>query len=259
MNMVEAFENEVRENVRAMKADDDLKAFSRMWARAVAKYRYAYNFRWLGRPIIQVPQDIVAMQELVFRVKPSVIIETGVAHGGSMVLNASLLELNGGEGVVIGVDVEIREHNRRALDAHPLRRRMHLVEGSSTAPDVVSRVCEIAATHASRAGSGPILVSLDSDHTHDHVLAELRAYAPLVTRGSYIVVFDTLIDDLPDDLFVGKRWGKGNNPKTAVRQFLDETPRFSVDDDIDAKLLITVAPGGWLRCDADPESHGDAQ
>lgn len=259
MNMVEAFENEVRENVKGMKADDDLQAFSRMWARAVARYRYAYNFRWLGRPIIQVPQDIVAMQELVFSVKPSVIIETGVAHGGSLVLNASLLELNGGDGVVIGVDVDIRAHNREALDAHPLRKRMHLVEGSSTAPDVVSRVCEIAADYTSRPGAGPVLVSLDSDHTHEHVLAELRAYAPLVTKGSYIVVFDTLIEDLPEDLFEGKRWGKGNNPKTAVRSFLQDNPRFSVDDDIDAKLLITVAPGGWLRCNADPESFGDAQ
>jgi cephalosporin hydroxylase len=259
MNMVEAFEQEVRDNVLGMKADDDLRAFSRMWARAVARYRYAYNFRWMGRPIIQVPQDIVAMQELVFRVKPSVIVETGVAHGGSMVLNASLLELLGGDGVVVGVDVEIRPHNRAALDAHPLRKRMHLVEGSSTAPDVVGRVAEIVAEHASRPGAGPVLVSLDSDHTHEHVLAELRAYAPLVTKGSYIVVFDTLIEDLPEDLFVGKRWGKGNNPKTAVRAFLEECPRFSVDDDIDAKLLITVAPGGWLRCDADPEAQGDAQ
>jgi cephalosporin hydroxylase len=257
MNEVDTFAREVAENVRGMKADDDLQAFSRMWARAVARYRYAYNFRWLGRPIIQVPQDIVAMQELVFSIKPSVIVETGVAHGGSLTLNASLLELIGGDSVVIGIDVDIRAHNREALDAHPLRKRMHLIEGSSTDKDVVSEVFRIVKEKSSVPGAGPVLVSLDSNHTHEHVLAELRAYAPLVTRGSYIVVFDTLIDDLPADLFEGKGWGPGNNPKTAVRAFLKECPRFAVDSDIDAKLLITVAPGGWLVCTRDPEGESD--
>ena len=254
MNKTDAFAREVADNVRGMKADDDLQAFSRMWARAVAKYRYAYNFSWLGRPIIQVPQDIVAMQELVFKVKPSVIVETGIAHGGSLVLNASLMELLGGNGIVIGVDRDIRAHNREALDAHPLRRRMKLIEGSSVDPEVVSEVGRLVREQTSVPGAGPVLVSLDSDHTHDHVLAELRAYAPLVKAGSYVVVFDTLIDDLPADLFVGKTWGPQNNPKTAVRAFLKECPRFAADLDIDAKLLITVAPGGWLRCLEDPAS-----
>jgi cephalosporin hydroxylase len=237
-----------------MKADDDLQAFSRMWARAVARYRYAYNFTWLGRPIIQVPQDIVAMQELVFKVKPSVIVETGIAHGGSLVLNASLMELLGGDGIVVGVDRDIRAHNREALDAHPLRRRMRLLEGSSVDPAIVSEVHRLVAEQTAKPGAGPVLVSLDSNHTHDHVLAELRAYAPLVGAGSYVVVFDTLIDDLPADLFADREWGPNNNPKTAVRAFLKECSRFEVDSDIDAKLLITVAPGGWLRCTEDPAS-----
>ena len=246
MTEPQRFQAEVAENVRGMRADADLKAFSRMWARAVARYRYAYNFSWMGRPIIQVPQDIVAMQELIFSVKPGVIVETGVAHGGSIIMHASLLELLGGDGIVVGVDCEIRSHNREAIDAHPMRKRIHLVEGSSTDADVVAQV------HALAKDRGPVLVSLDSDHTHDHVLAELEAYSPLVGKGSYLVVMDTLIEDLPADLFDGKRWGPGNNPKTAVSAFLAKNDRFSVDEDIEAKLLITVAPGGWLRCVEDP-------
>lgn len=246
MNEPQRFQAEVAENVRGMRADGDLKAFSRMWARAVAKYRYAYNFSWMGRPIIQVPQDIVAMQELIFQVKPGVIVETGVAHGGSIILHASLLELLGGDGIVVGVDREIRSHNREAIDAHPMKKRIHLLEGSSTDPEIVRQVFALAE------GRGPVLVSLDSDHTHEHVLAELEAYSPLVKKGSYLVVFDTLIDDLPSDLFDGKRWGPGNNPKTAVNSFLQKNARFTVDEDIESKLLITVAPGGWLRCEEDP-------
>lgn len=237
---------EVRDNLRRLREDRDLHALSRMWARAVAPYKYAYNFSWMGRPIVQVPQDVMALQELIFRVEPRVIVETGIAHGGSLVFHASMLALLGGDRLAIGVDREIRPHNRAALEAHPMRERFALVEGSSTDPAVVRQVYDLVA------GRGPVLVVLDSDHTHEHVLAELRAYAPLVGKDSYLVVLDTLVSDLPDELFVGKRWNKQSNPKSAVAEFLREAPRFSVDEDVDAKLLISVGPGGYLRASEDP-------
>jgi cephalosporin hydroxylase len=210
--------------------------------KAAGPFRYTYNFTWLGRPIIQIPQDILAMQELVWRVRPELVIETGVAHGGSLVLYASLLELLGGAGRVLGVDIDIRSHNREALEAHPMMRRIDLLQGSSVDPVVVSEV------HARAKGKGPVMVVLDSNHTHAHVLAELRAYAPLVQAGSYLVVFDTLVEALPKEAFPDRPWGPGDNPATAVRAFLAECDRFVVDGDIDARLLLSVAPGGYLRC-----------
>jgi cephalosporin hydroxylase len=207
--------------------------------------KYSYNFSWLGRPIIQYPQDIVAMQEIIWSVQPDLIIETGIAHGGSLIFYASMLELvqacGGPDGKVLGVDVEIRAHNRRAIEAHPLFKRITMIEGSSIDPGVVDHVQRTAAQHER------ILVCLDSMHTHEHVLAELHAYAPLVSRGSYCVVFDTIIEDMPEDAFPDRPWGKGNNPKTAVREYLLEHPEFEVDQTIENKLLITVAPGGYLK------------
>lgn len=241
MSEVARFFAEVAGNIQGLKADPDLRALSRMWARAVGPHKYAYNFTWMGRPIIQVPQDVMAMQELIFRVRPEVIVETGIAHGGSLVFHASMLELLGGDGFVLGVDVDIRAHNRREIDAHPMRRRIRMLEGSSIDPAVVKQVHEAAAGRR-------VLVALDSNHTHDHVLAELRAYSPLVHEGSYLVVFDTLIEDLPASFSEGRPWGPGDNPKTAVAAFLKESDRFAPDDDLDAKLQISVAPGGYLRC-----------
>ncbi|MBK7859032.1 MAG: cephalosporin hydroxylase family protein [Archangiaceae bacterium] len=196
----------------------------------------------MGRPIIQLPQDVMAMQELIFRIQPSVIVETGVAHGGSLVCYASLLELLGGDREVIGVDIDIRAHNRAALDAHPMRKRIHLIQGSSTAEATVQQVRERVA------GRGPVLVTLDSNHTHQHVLDELAAYSGLVSKGSYLVVFDTLIEEMPDHCFPDRPWKKGNSPRSAVREFLKSNHRFQVDETMDAKLLITACPGGWLKC-----------
>ena len=237
---------EVRDNIRRLREDRDLHALSRMWARAVAPYKYAYNFSWMGRPIVQVPQDVMALQELIFKVEPRVIVETGIAHGGSLVFHASMLSLLGGDRLAIGVDREIRPHNRTALEAHPMRERFALVEGSSTDPAIVQQVYDLVD------GRGPVLVVLDSDHTHEHVLAELRAYAPLVGAGSYLVVLDTLVSDLPEELYAGKRWSRTSNPRSAVTEFLRECPRFSIDEDVDAKLLISVGPGGYLRATEDP-------
>lgn len=235
------FRQEVSANVEALGSDADLQAFSRVWLRAVAPYKYAYNFTWLGRPVIQLPQDMLATQEIIWSVRPDVVIETGVAHGGSLIYYASLLHLLGGAGYVIGVDIEIRPHNRVQIESHSLAPRIKLVEGSSIDPAIVKRVAELA--HGKRA-----VVILDSNHTHDHVIQELRLYSPFVSMGSYLVVFDTAIEDMPENAYPNRPWGRGNNPKTAVRQFLQENDRFVIDRHIESKLLITVAPGGYLSC-----------
>jgi len=208
--------------------------------------KYSYNFSWLGRPIIQYPQDIVAMQELIWTLQPDLIVETGIAHGGSLILWASLLELNaicGGpqDAQVIGIDIDIRAHNRAAIEAHPMFKRITMIEGSSVDAAVLSQV------EAEAAGRDRVLVCLDSNHTHAHVLAELEAYAPLTSVGSYCVVFDTVIEDLPAEMFPDRPWGPGDNPKTAVREYLASHPEFESDTRMDDKLLVSVAPSGYLK------------
>ena len=218
--------------------------------------KYSYKFHWLSRKIIQYPQDIVAMQELIWRVKPDLIIETGIAHGGSLIFSASILSLLDiceavkAETVfdphrttrkVIGIDIEIRPNNREAIEKHPMGHRIEMIEGSSIDPGIISLVKDKAKNHER------ILVCLDSNHTHDHVLAELEAYAPLVSPGSYCVVFDTIIEDMSEGSFPDRPWDKGNNPKTAVWEYLESHPEFEIDKSIEHKLLITVAPDGYLR------------
>jgi cephalosporin hydroxylase len=251
---VAAFKAEVESNIAAMGGDRDVQALSRIWTRETNRYRYTYNFSWLGRPVIQYPQDLIAMQELIWSVRPDLIIETGIAHGGSLIFYASMLELSamcgGPSGArVLGIDVDIRAHNRQAIEASPLSRRIEMVQGSSIDADVVQQVRQRAA------GFQRVMVCLDSNHTHSHVLAELRAYADLVTVGSYCVVFDTLVDDMPAEMFSDRPWGPGNSPKSAVREYLQELarsrvgsgPRFEVDRVIEHRLLITVSPDGYLR------------
>jgi cephalosporin hydroxylase len=228
--------------IARMAADPDVQATARRLFDLSCRYRYSYNFSWMGRPVIQYPQDLVAMQELIWTVQPDLIVETGVAHGGSLVFYASMLELLGRPGTVLGIDIEIRPHNRSAIEAHPMFRRIELIEGSSIAPDVVRRVHERAAS-AKR-----VLVVLDSNHSHAHVLAELEAYSPLVRSGSYVVVFDTVVEDMDPSLMGGRPWSKGDNAKTAVHAFLKSNPRFELDQEIEQKLLLTVAPDGFLRC-----------
>ncbi|HZL99563.1 MAG TPA: cephalosporin hydroxylase family protein [Planctomycetota bacterium] len=237
-----AFEREVRRNVERLGSDAELRALSLSWAARTAPYKYTYNFRWLGRPIIQFPQDIIAMQELIWSVRPQLVIETGVAHGGSLVFYASMLELIGGVGLAVGIDVDIREHNRAAIEQHPMSRRIRLIEGSSTSAATLEALRPLA-QDAER-----VLVVLDSDHTHAHVLRELELYSPLVRKGGYLVVFDTIIEDMDDAFWVDRPWGRGNNPKTAVREFLSRNDRFVVDREIEARLQITVAPEGYLQC-----------
>jgi len=243
----EQFAEAKAKNIAALGADQRLQTFSRTWQAEAAKHDYIYNFSWLGRPIIQLPQDVFAMQELIWSVQPDLIIETGIAHGGSLIFSASILELNAACGgpanaEVLGVDIDIRAHNREAIEAHPMFRRISLIQGSSIAPEVIAQVRDRAA------GKSRVMVCLDSNHTHAHVLAELQAYAPLTSVGSYCVVFDTAIEEVPAAMSAGRRWGPGNNPLTAVREFLKTTDRFEIDKDIPSKLLITVAPCGYLKC-----------
>jgi len=236
------FEQHNREVIAKSAEDEGLQRATREWFDAASRWEYSYHFTWLGRPIIQFPQDIVALQEIIWNVKPSVIVETRIARGGSLIFYASMLELIGGEGIVVGVDIDIRPHNRVEIEKHPMMKRIRLIEGSSVADDVVGQVKQFIG------GRGPVMVVLDSNHTHDHVLAELRQYAPLVTAGSYLVVFDTVIELLPQDFFPDRPWGRGNNAMTAVREFLAESDRFEIDREIQNKLLITVAPEGYLKC-----------
>ncbi|MFA5065951.1 MAG: cephalosporin hydroxylase family protein [Dehalococcoidia bacterium] len=241
-----SFEDEVRQRINAYKKNEELKASAKGFLIASIKTGYSYNFSWLGRPIIQYPQDIIAMQEIIWQVQPNLIIETGIAHGGSLILYASMLDLNaacGGskDAEVLGIDIEIRSHNRKAIEDHPMFRRISMIEGSSIATDVIAQVREKAR------GRERVLVCLDSNHTHAHVLAELEAYAPLTTVGSYCVVFDTVIEDMSANLFPDRPWRPGNNPKTAVREYLKTHPEFKIDKGIEHKLLITVAPDGYLK------------
>lgn len=242
----EKFRQEGRAEIAAQGADPALQAASRDWMDRANRHKYSYHFEWLGRPVIQYPQDILAMQELIWQVQPDLIVETGIAHGGSLVFSASMLELNaacGGppDAFVLGVDIDIRAHNRAAIEAHPLARRIRMIEGSSVAPEVVAQV------RAQAHGRQRVLVSLDSNHTHAHVLAELEAYAPLVSVGSYCIVFDTVIDDMPADMFPDRPWGPGDNPKTALREYLGRHPEFEIDKALDHKLMVSVAPDGYLK------------
>jgi len=229
------------EAIARMAADADVLRSARDFLIRTGRHRYSYNFTWLGRPIIQYPQDVMALQEIVWRVRPRTIVETGIAHGGSTILFASLLELLGEDGRVVAVDVDIRKHNRDAIEAHPLAKRIDMIEGSSIDGRVIDEV-------KARVRSGPVMVVLDSNHTRAHVGAELEAYAPFVTRGSYLVVMDTVVEYMDDDAFPERPWGRGDNPLVAVREFLAGTDRFVVDEEMENKLLITVAPSGYLRC-----------
>jgi len=240
--MVTNFDDERKENIRKLGIDDELKSLSNDWIKKSSLLKYSYNFDWLGRPIIQLPQDIIAMQEIIWNTKPDLIIETGVARGGSLIFYSSMLELIGSSSRIIGIDVDIRERNRKEIEQHPMFKRITLLEGSSIDKDIIKKVFDIA-KNAKR-----VLVCLDSDHTHDHVLEEMRVYSPLVKKGSYLIVFDTVIEDLPDNFFPDRPWGKGNNPKTAVNEFLKRNDRFKIDESVQNKLLISVAPNGYLKC-----------
>jgi cephalosporin hydroxylase len=243
---IKQFESEKITRIEAFGKDIEFQERSRDWLEESMRKSYVYNFSWLGRPIIQNPIDIMAMQEIIWDVKPDLIIETGIAHGGSLIFSASMLELNaacGGpqDAEVLGIDIDIRPHNRKVIESHPMFRRITMFEGSSIAPEIVAKVKEKAKEKKQ------ILICLDSNHTHEHVLAELKEYAPLTSVGSYCIVFDTFVEDVPDDVFQNRPWHTGNNPKTAVWEYLTSHPEFEVNKNIQNKLLITVAPDGYLK------------
>jgi cephalosporin hydroxylase len=241
MNQADKFFVERNNDIKKMGCDSEIRLLMENFIIKTSEYKYSYNFTWLGRPIIQYPQDMIAMQEIIWQVKPDLIIETGIAHGGSLIFYASMLELIGGDGQVLGIDIDIREHNRVEIEKHSMFKRIIMIEGSSIDKDIAKQVYDFARDKKE------ILVVLDSMHTHDHVLKELHLYSPLVTKGSYLVVFDTIIEDMPEDFFPDRPWGKGNNPKTAVWEFLKTNNRFIVDKEIENKLLITVVPNGYLK------------
>jgi len=233
------FQEEGQAEIAAQGKDPELARLSRDFFDVSARHRYSYHFSWMGRPVIQYPQDMMAMQEIIWDVRPDVIVETGIAHGGSILFYASMLQLIG-HGEVIGIDIDIRAHNREAIEAHPMSHRVSLIQGSSIDTAIVDQIRE-------RVAGKKVLVVLDSNHTHQHVLEELRLYAPMVAVGSYCVVMDTVVEDMPEDAFPDRPWGKGDNPKTAVWAYLKENDDFQIDSAVDHKLLITVAPDGYLR------------
>ena len=256
MNLYNKFKQECRTEIDLMGRDDKLNQLSLQWATHANARKYSYHFEWQGRPIIQYPQDMVAMQELIWSIKPDLIVETGIAHGGSLIFSASMLALldmcdaievgkkldpKKSRRKVLGIDIDIREHNRAAIETHPMASRIQMIQGSSIAPEIIAQVQAVAASYSR------VLVCLDSNHTHDHVLAELQAYAPLTSKGSYCVVFDTVVEDMPKEMFPDRPWGPGNNPKTAVWEYLKTHPEFEIDKSIHQKLLITVAPDGYLK------------
>ncbi len=237
----EEFENRNKKFIKLMSKDSKLKLLSRKWFDKAFSYEYSFHFSWLGRPIIQFPQDMIAIQEIVWRTKPDLIIETGIARGGSLIFYASILELIG-KGRVLGIDIDIRKHNKKAIENHFLFKRITMIEGSSLDKKVAEKVYRFAR------GKRKVLLLLDSFHTHDHVLKELEIYSPLVKKNNYVVVFDTVVEDMPTSSSAERPWGKGNNPKTAVKQFLKNNKRFKVDKEIEKKLLITSCPDGFLKC-----------
>lgn len=246
MDEIEKFEKEKVKRVASYANNSSLKGSASRFMVESTQPKYSYNFSWMGRPIIQYPQDMVALQEIIWEVKPDLIIETGIAHGGSLIFSASMLTLLEScqeieNGKVLGIDIDIREHNRRAIDAHPMSTKITMFEGSSIDDAIIQKVQEFVKS-AKR-----VLVCLDSNHTHEHVLAELQAYSQFVSSGSYCIVFDTVIEDLPENSFPDRPWDKGNNPKTAVREFLKSNDSFEIDKNIENKLLITVASDGYLK------------
>lgn len=237
---------EAIERAKLYKDNKALQEARQNFIEQIVKVKYAYNFFWLGMPIIQAPQDLQAMQEIIWEVKPDLIIETGIAWGGSIIFSASMLalletcdEIQNGQ--VIGIDIDIRPHNKKTILAHPLSNKITMLEGSSIDKEIIRKVTEFAKTKKR------VFVCLDSNHTHNHVLAELRAYAPLVSVGSYCIVGDTGEEDLPAGTTSDRPWGKGNNPKTAVWEFLKENDNFEIDKIIESKLILTASPDGYLK------------
>jgi len=235
------FEKKNNKMINLMDKDKEMLKLTRKWFNRAFSHEYSYHFSWLGRPIIQFPQDMVAIQEIIWRTKPDLIIETGIAHGGSLIFSASILELIG-KGKILGIDIDIRQHNKKEIEKHFLKKRITMLEGSSLDRKILDKVKKIAKNKKR------VLLFLDSFHTHEHVLKELEMYSPFIKKGGYVVVFDTIIEFMPKGSFPHRPWEKGNNPHTAVKKFLKKNKRFKIDKEIEKKLLITSCPDGFIKC-----------
>ena len=249
---ISLFEKDCFEETQMQSKDNMLKELSHKWLNHSWKNKYTYHFSWLGRPIIQMPQDILALQEIIWKVKPDLIIETGIAHGGSVCLSASLLALLEIDDLkknpksklnrkVIGIDIDIRKHNKEKIEKHFLADKIEMIEASSVEIKTFEKVEKISKNYSK------ILVILDSNHTEEHVLQELMLYGSLVSKNSYCIVFDTIISEMAPEFSNNRPWNKCNSPKTAINKFLKKDKKFIVDNSIDNKLLISMAPGGFLK------------
>lgn len=256
MDPHQKFKQECKDRIALLGKNNDVAKITNQWLSSVYDLKYSYHFEHLGRPIIQHPQDMIAIQELIWEIKPDLIVETGIAHGGSLIMSASILALldiceaidsdkminpKQSNRKVLGIDIDIRQHNKIEIENHPMSSRIQMIEGPSTAPETLKKVNQIVKNYKK------VLVCLDSNHTHEHVLSELKAYAPMTSVGSYCVVFDTIIEDLPEEKFQDRPWGPGNNPKTAVIEYLKTHNEFQIDKNIDHKLLITASQDGYLK------------
>ena len=256
MDPHQKFKQECKDRIALLGKDNNVAKITNQWLSSVYDLKYSYHFEHLGRPIIQHPQDMIAIQELIWETKPDLIVETGIAHGGSLIMSASILALldicdaiesdkminpKQSNRKVLGIDIDIRQYNKIEIENHPMSSRIQMIEGASTAPETIKKVKQIVKNYQK------VLVCLDSNHTHEHVLSELQAYAPMTSVGSYCVVFDTIIEDLPEEKFQDRPWGPGNNPKTAVIEYLKTHNEFQIDKNIDHKLLITASQDGYLK------------
>lgn len=242
LSLSERFQQEREADIEKMGNDAVLRQKSLDWMLHADKYKYTYNYAWMGRPIIKFPNDILIQQEIMWELKPDLVIETGIAHGGSIIFTASMMEMMGIPGEVVGVDIDIRPHNKHAIDNHPMKKRITMYEGSSVEPNIIDKV----KNHT--IGKRCVMVILDSLHSHNHVYQELCAYAPMTTIGSYCILPDTFIEFFPKGYYSESRpWDVGDNPYTAMRSFMDQNNSFEIDKSRTNKAMITETIDGYLK------------
>ena len=239
---ISEFFSQRNKDIEDMASDSHLRDLSLQWMVESDRYKYTYNFTWMGRPVIKYPSDMIVQQELMWNLRPDLIIETGVAHGGSIIYSASMMKMMGITGSVIGIDIDIRDHNRKEIENHPMYDAIHLYEGDSTDTEIVQKVQK----HVDKANT--VLVILDSLHTHEHVLKELTLYSKFVSKHSYIILRDTFIEFFPKGYYSRNRpWDVGNNPYTAMHEFLKNNSSFMIDKMLSSKAVITETIDGYLK------------
>ncbi|MDG1286926.1 MAG: CmcI family methyltransferase [Rickettsiales bacterium] len=239
---IKQFLDERHADIVKMGQDEELRQKSLEWMHHADKYKYTYNYSWMGRPVIKYPNDMMIQQELMWALKPDLVIETGIAHGGSIIFTAAMMEMMGIDGEVVGIDIDIRKHNRDAIEAHPMMKRITMYEGDSVSSEMVEKV------RAHTEGKKCVMVILDSLHSHEHVYKELQAYADMTTVGSYCVLPDTFIEFFPKGYYSDTRpWDVGDNPYTAMQQYMSEVNHFEIDKSLTHKAMITETIDGYLK------------